>query len=161
MAVKHKLDMFKEVLPNLDCHKTEYYSTLSDDQKKGFAGVVAMRFMSSASGDFADWYLVATNQRANVHFHEMHKHPELQWKLLASNGHGRRVSHSWIGQSRNTSSALLHDFIVQYWPQVNTLEVDTILGQFTQQEFYDFVDGTGAEKDDAKKIKNSFDARTV
>lgn len=156
---KHKLDLFRELLPALDRHDLDYYSGLDSDQKKGFAGVVAMRAMSQARGPMADWYLVATNERANVHFFEMYEHPELQYKLLASNGTGRRTSHEWIGGAKKVSEAALHDFILRYWPYANSMEVETILRQFDKKSFSDFVDGTGLDNDDAKRIKKSFEAR--
>ena len=156
---KHKLDMFKQVLPNLDMHNLDYYSTLDEDEQKGFAGVVAMRFMSCATGDFADWYLLATNLRANPYFYEMHRHPELQWKLLASNGHGRRVRHEWVSNAKTPNDAALKGFILRYWPQANTMEVETILRQFNKETFTDFVDGTGIDTNEAKRIKESFNRR--
>lgn len=156
---KHKLDMFKDVLPNLDRHNLDYYAGLDEDQKKGFAGIVAMRWMSCAPGTYADWYLIATNERANMHFYEMHKHPELQWKLLASNGHGGSVRHQWIGNAKKPSNAALSDFIMRYWPEANTMEVETVLRQFTKESFADFVDGTGIDADEGKRIKKSFNDR--
>jgi hypothetical protein len=158
---KHKLDMFKEVLPNLDQHNLDYYSTLDDDQKKSFAAVVALRFMSCAPGKYADWYLIATNERANVHLHDIHRHPELQWKLLASNGHGGVVRHQWVGNAKKPGDAILYDFILRYWPQANNMEVETILGQFSPETFADFVDGTGIENEEAKRLKKSFEARRI
>jgi hypothetical protein len=156
---KHKLDMFKDVLPNLDRHNLDHFETFDDDQKKGFAAVVAMRWMSCAPGHFADWYLIATNERANMHFYEMHKHPELQWKLLASNGTGQAARHQWIGNAKKPSTAALTDYIMQYWPHANTMEVETVLRQFTKESFSDFVDGTGIDAEEGKRLKKSFDAR--
>ncbi len=153
--------MFQQVLPNLDRHNLDYFSTLDEDEQKSFGGIVAMRFMSCAAGDFADWYLISTNQRANPHFYEMYRHPELQWKLLASNGHGAPVRHSWIGNVKKPNTALLSGFIMRYWPQANTMEVETILRQFTAESFSDFVDGTGVDKEEAKRVKDSFKARRV
>jgi hypothetical protein len=158
----HKLDMFKQVLPNLDRHNLDFFSTLDEDQQKGFFGVVAMRWMSCAKGEFADWYLAATNQRANPRFFEMYRHPELQWKLLASNGHGAQVRHEWVpNQAKSASSAALNAFISRYWPQANTMEIETILRQFSRESFSEFVDGTGVDKEEAKRVKDSFKARGV
>lgn len=153
--------MFRDLLPNMDRHNLDYYSELDADQKKGFAGVVAMRFMSQASGRDADKYLIETNKRANVHFFDMYEHPELQYKLLASSGSGQRVSHAWIGNAKNPSNALLYDFILRYWSHVNSMEVETVLGQFDKASFSEFVDGTGIETNEAKRIKKSFEARGV
>lgn len=158
---KHKLDMFQDLLPNLDRHNLDFYSELDEEQQKGFTGIVAMRFMSSAAGDIADWYLIATNERANPYFYEMHQHPELQYKIMASNGLGKKAYHSWIGNAKNPSNAALYDFILRYWPQVNSMEVEIILGQFDKVSFSEFVDGTGIEVNEAKRIKKSFETRRV
>lgn len=154
----YKLDMFKEVLPNLDRRNLNFFSTLDEDQQKGFAAVVAMRFMSSTSSN-PDWHLIATNQRANVYLYEMQKHPELQWKLLASNGLGSKIQHSWIGNAKKLNTTILQDFVLRYWPHVNRIETDIILNQFDKRTFSDFVDGTGIDADDSKKIKKAFEHR--
>jgi hypothetical protein len=156
---KHKLDLWKEVLPQMDRHNLDYYAGLDEDEKKSFAGIVAMRAMSQATGPNADWYLIATNERANPHFYDIYEHPELQYKLLASNGAGNKANHAWIAGTKKSSDAALRDFILRYWPHANSMEVETVLRQFDKASFSDFVDGTGTDVDDAKRIKKSFDAR--
>lgn len=153
---KHKLDLFKTVLPNMDRHNHDLYRDLSPEEKKDFQGVVAMRFLSAAPSPYADWYLIAVNHYANQHFFDIYQHPELQYKLLAACGVGERVNHSWIGTAKKPSVTALVDFISRYWPNANRMEIDVILSKFDKDTFSDFVNGTGLDPDDAKKIKKSF-----
>lgn len=158
MAKQQKLDLFNTVLPNMDRHNHDLYTNLPPDEKKEFQGVVAMRFLSSAPEPYADWYLMAVNHYANMHFYDLYQHPDLQYRLLASCGMGEKVRHPWIGNAKNPSVVALRDFISRYWPQTNKMEADVILSKFDNDTFSDFVDGTGLDKDDAKRIKQSFKA---
>lgn len=158
---KYKLDMFNVLLPALDRHDLDAYQAFEPEEKKGFAGVVAMRYLSDAPGQFADWYLMGVNQIANEHFFDISDHAELQYKLLASCGVGRSVRHGWIAATKKGSDAALRDFISRFWTEANTMEIETILSRFDKKTFGEFVDGTGVEAEEAKKLKKSFSTRGV
>ncbi len=156
---KYKLDLFKVLLPTMDRHKLDAYRDFTAEEKKGFAGVVALRGLSNASEPYGDWYLIATNQIANDHFFDIADHPELQYKLLASCGMGSPVRHEWVGGAKKGSLSALRDYISRFWPHANTMEIDIILSKFTQESFSEFVDGSGVDTEEAKKLKDSFKNR--
>jgi hypothetical protein len=158
---KYKLDLFKTLLPALDKHDLDAYANWTPEERKGFSGVLAMRALSDAPGDYGDWYLMAVNQISNQRFFDLSAHPELQYKLLASCGVGHRVNHSWIGASKKGSDAALRDFISRFWPRADSLEIDIVLSRFDKKTFGEFVDGSGVDDDESKKLKKTFSDRAA
>ena len=68
---------------------------MSDDEKKKYAAVVLMRFMSSApnQGGLHDFHLNAINDVVNENFWALSKHPELQHMLMSVCGIGKKQFH--------------------------------------------------------------------
>ncbi len=67
---KYKLDLFKELLPALDKRDFKFYSQLSNEEKKGFAGIVALRAISGysdANKNMCEYFIGMANE-TNKHF---------------------------------------------------------------------------------------------
>lgn len=79
---KYKLDL-NTVLSRIDTKDRKWFASLSAEERKSFAGIVMLRYMSSGAGAYGDYCLLASNE-ANKHFHEMWEHPELQYLLLTA-----------------------------------------------------------------------------
>lgn len=156
---KYKLSL-DTVLSHVNRKDRNFFSKLSTEEKKAFAGVVMMRFISSAPSPYADYNLVAVNEIANQHFYEMWEHPELQYLMLTASVSGDPMRHSWIPNAKKSAgNAILADFISHFWPGTNRLEREIVLSNFDQKSFDEFVDGSGVEQEEAKKLKKSFKAR--
>ena len=154
--VKHKLDIF-ETLAAIDRHDTDYLSKQPEESRKGFASPVVLRWASAAQGPARDWYLLAVNERANIHHYEMHQHPDLQYRLLASCGLGKKERHDWIATSKSGEKAK-RDFVLRYYPEANALEISIILQHLAEGDnLAEFLNGTGLQNDEIKKIKKAFE----
>ena len=68
MAEKKKFLDLKSMLRAVDKRDKEWYSRLSDDDKKLFAPFIAMRYVSSVKGDvfFQEHYLEMCNEFVNT-----------------------------------------------------------------------------------------------
>ena len=155
---KYKLDL-ATVLNAIDRKDRKFFANLSAEEKKAFGAIVMMRFTSSAVRGMEDFALIATNEVANKHFFELYEHPELQYLLLTAASSGRNTRHPWIAGAKQPGGVLLANFISRFWPEANRMEREAILNQFDQKSFAVFVDGSGVDKEEAKKIKQSFKAR--
>lgn len=155
---KRVLDLFGKVLPRLDRHDHSLYGSLTEEERKEFHPVVVMRFLSQAPQPYGDWYLMSANHYANQHLHDIYEHPELQAKLLAACGVGERVNHNWIPNAKRANDDDLVEYISRFYPRANRMEIDVILGKFTEETFGHFVDGTSLDPAEAKKLKKSFKA---
>jgi hypothetical protein len=142
----HKLDIF-QTLDAIDRRNLEYLNRLEPEQRAGFAPPVVLRWASAASdGPEADLMLMLVNERANMNFHDIWEHPDLQFKLIASSGVGRKLRHQWIPMAqRKKSASALHEFLSKYWPQANEAELDLLVRQFTFETYTDFVNGCGLD----------------
>jgi hypothetical protein len=151
----HKLDIF-ETLAAIDRHDTQFLDRLDEDTRKGFAPPVVLRWASAVNSNTKDWYLIALNERANVHHYELYQHPILQYKLMASCGLGKVERHAWIAGSKNDKAR--KDFLSKYWPEANDLELTIVLNHLKEgTNLNDFLNGTGLQNDEIKKIKKLFE----
>lgn len=152
---RHSLDIF-ETLNAIDQRDMEFIRDLPDDKRSGFAPVVVMRWASATRGQSADWYLMAINERANIHFFDLYAHPELQYKLLASCGIGSRERHEWIS-SPPSKEKKRRAFVSKYWPEANDLEIDIILQDIQRNNSLDdLLKSMGLQNDEIKSIKEAF-----
>ncbi len=154
---EYKLDLFNEVLPAIDRRDLGFYGRLSDEQKKGFAPPVVLRFASSAKGQAAEHHMWLVNERANINFWDISDHPELQFKLIASCGYGSRQQHPWINMvGKAKKSDRVREFLSEFWPDANDRELDIIFSQFADDTFEDFVLSSGCTPDTAKEILEAY-----
>ena len=152
---KHKLDIF-ETLAAIDKHEVGFFSQLPEDQAKGFAAPVVLRWASAVEGDLRDWYLIAINERANQHFFDIWQHPDLQYKLLASCGFGKKERHVWISGNKSKTRKR-KEFVSKYYPDANDLEIDIILQHLSDPNILgEMLIGMGLQNDEIKSIKTIF-----
>jgi hypothetical protein len=101
-----KLDIF-ELLKQANAKNKGFYDSLSDEMKKGFAPLVAMRWMSvpGTDGELGHYYIASANHYVNKNFFDLSKHPKLQWLLMtaAAPGLGNQ-RHQWIGMKKKEST---------------------------------------------------------
>lgn len=97
-----EFDLFR-ALEAIDRKDYDYYSRLTEEQRKRFVPYMLLQWISSVKGahDLTAYYLMSTDIAANKHmFNEaVYDHPELQWKMLcaASPGMGKQF-HTYIPQ---------------------------------------------------------------
>ena len=73
-----------------------YYTNLTDEQRKSLNLWMTQRYASSVQGKFAGHYLVMINEFMNTHWSDVSKHPELQWKLMCLAGTGKGQFHPFV-----------------------------------------------------------------
>ncbi len=152
-----KLDIF-ETLKAIDGHNFDYLSQKSEEERKGFTPLVVMRWAASTTDrKLSDYQIVAINERVNNHFWELSDHPELQFKLMASCGTGRVLSHKWIGMAKSGKKTdALTLFLEDVWPDANELEIQIILDQFDIDSLTGFLISCGLDDKEEKAILNAY-----
>lgn len=154
----YKLDIF-ETLASIDKRDFGFYDRLTEEQRKGFAPPVILKWVSGIQGDgnTAEQYIWLTNQ-ANINFWDIYDHPELQYKLMASAGRGRNQRHKWIPLPKNgMKSDKVTKFLSQFWPDANDTEMKIILNQYTRETFIAFVYSAGLTPEEEKEIIDAYD----
>jgi hypothetical protein len=155
MAAKKKTAKvpLREMLNALDRNDFDFYSRLDKEQKKAFSPWLAMRYASSASGDDAYHYLLMVNDLVNVDFSSLKKHPELQWKLLATCGIGHTSYHKYIQPGKKKVKPKLHKFLVELYPTLNEKERDLLLALNDKDDLTQLAKDNGLSD---KEIKDLF-----
>ncbi len=156
MTKAHKLDIFA-VMGAIDRRDKGFLDRQTPEAKKGFVPIVALRWASAIQGGPAEDYLLAVNEFANISYHELHEHPELQFKLLTMAGTGRSQRHQWIPVAKQgRSSTALQRFLEPYYPLASAAEIDMLISKFTPETFTDFVNQSGCTPEEAKDAISAF-----
>lgn len=152
MAKSFKVDIFK-TLTAIDRNNRDYYNNLSDEEKKGIALVVAMRWASAVESDEKQYPLIA-NMVANIGFHDLYKHPELQWLCLSLIGDGKPRRHKWIKSSKKTNikSPKLYDLLRKKYPLASIGELEMMNEILTIDDIKSVAEDYGYQDQDIKDL---------
>jgi len=115
MAQKKKFLDLKAMLKAVDRRDKEWYSRLSDDDKKLFAPFIAMRYVSNVKGDqfFQEHYLEMCNEFVNKHHWTLSKnHKGLLWKLMSMCGAYENFFHQYLAAPKKTPKNKFEQFIL-------------------------------------------------
>lgn len=154
----YKLDMFKKLLPGLDRRDLKLWSKLSADERKGFADIVALRYMSSVktnNTDMLEYHIQLSNEFGNKYlWHpEIRKYPELQMMLLAMVGVGSPQQHEWIPKPTVKKKNKVLEMISEIYPTWKMDELELFFEINTLDEIMELFESAGYQKDELKKIK--------
>lgn len=130
LTINHEMKMF-------DGKVREFYDELTPEERKKFSTFLMIRYGSSVRGstELQEWYLRATNERLNVNFFDIGKHPKLQWLLATtvSPNMGPQY-HEWIAPKKRASEGNKKlKFIRQLYPELKEDDI-AILGQLNSQD---------------------------
>lgn len=173
----HKVDMFKETLPALDCNDRDFYKNLSDESKKTIAmQEVVLRWLSCVGNygkdnKFTEYYLIMTNEGPNMSFgyHELYGHEELEWMLLSIVGIGKQQNHSWIPSAPKSETPTIDAMFWKKYPLASIKEIKMLKSLASKEEILLLVSDYGnpdkLSSTEATKLKQKhggvFDKKTV
>lgn len=153
---KYKLDLFR-LLEAVDRRDFKFYSKLTDEEKKGFTGIVAMRWISVTSDvnkELCEYYVGAANE-ANKHFWnaDIIKHPELQYLTLAIVGMNKKTRHQWIKGPAKKKQNKIIQMLKEYYPTANSEELEMFFEINNIDDFIEIAKTLGYQDDQIKEIK--------
>ena len=128
-----------KVLGALDRKDRKFWDKCTPEQQKKIAPFLLNRYMSIVKGsaELHAYYLMATNQRVNVNYFALGKHPKLVWQLLCtvSPGMGNQF-HQWVGnkkKDKNNSSKRRKD-VERLHPLAKSDELDMLCEMYTDKD---------------------------
>lgn len=146
-----KLDIATEMRA-FDSKDRGFYDSLTDEERKKFSTYLMLKWGANVEGspELQEWYLRVLNDRVNINFFDLGRHPKLQWLLCTtvSPGLGNK-RHYWIKSGRS-GDRRAHKFVESQWPHLSTEEVDLMVSVNTIDQFRDMARGLGW---DDKRIK--------
>jgi hypothetical protein len=139
------LDMFKRVLPSIDSRNKQFYERLTEEEQKGFAAWLVMRYLSSAesaTSEIIEHYLIMTNELVNTNFSELKNHPELLWKLMSVVGIGKSVKHPYVapGKGKKKKSNAFKAWLHEQYNHLSEQEIDLWFSNITREQARDMLE---------------------
>ena len=136
------------VLGALDAKDINFWDRCTPEQQKKVAPFLLNRYMSIVKGsqDLHAYYLMATNQRVNVNYFALNKHPKLVWQLLCtvSPGMGKQF-HQWIGHKKKKSgkSSEVRKKLAEIYPNMKQDELDLLASITTTKDIKTYLTESG------------------
>ena len=120
----------KNQMRSFDLKDRQFYDSLTEEERKKFGLFLMIRYGSSVQGspEMQEWYLRATNERLNVNFFDLGKHPKLQWLLCTTISPDLGVQfHEWISvKKRASEGSKSQKFIKKNFPHLKNDEVELL-----------------------------------
>ena len=160
-TTKYKLNMF-DALRAMDKKDRNFYDNLNDQEKKGFAPFVMVRWASTVSHSMAEmdeWWLKAVNQRFNMNLlnlnSETTKHVKLQWLMATTTSPGMgAMKHQWIGYKKKTGKVnnKIKNFLISQYPGLSDEEVALLMKIITNKELKQYAKDLGYNDNNIRSI---------
>jgi len=142
-------------MTQFDRKNRKFYDELTDEERKKFSTYLMLRYGASVEGnaDLQEWYLRATNERMNMHFFDLGKHPKLQWLLATTVSPGMGTQrHYWQGaKKKEGSNSKAVKFVTQLYPHMKQDEVELLASINTTKELKELAKQSGWADQDIKK----------
>ena len=143
-----KLNINNE-MREFDRKNRQFYDELTDEEKRKFSPYLMIRWGSAVEGsrELQEFYVIATNERLNKHFFEMHRHPKLQWLMATTVSPDMGTPrHSWIPPKKKESGAAAKRKALQkIFPHYKDDEIDVMMAISTQKEIDQYIKDSGEE----------------
>jgi len=147
---ERKLDIFR-VLNAANTRKQDFYSSLTDEEKKGFAPSVIMRWMSGTSSPL-QVYLI--NETVNPYAFSLYKHPDLLWKLMTVANIGKNQRYAWnkLPSRKETGKSNAIRLLCEYFGY-NVNHAADALELLSRDRVLEIASEMGWQPEDIAKIK--------
>ena len=145
----------KEEMRAIDTKNRNWYSSLTEEEKKKVGIWILMRYTSSVKHnikDFEEHYIEFTNELVNVHFNALRHHPELQFKLLQALGLGKVMYHPWVAPGKKGTETKLFKFFKEHYVEYNDDELILMMSQYSKPELNDLLEEFGLDKKNIKDL---------
>ena len=142
-------------MTQFDRKNREFYDELTDEERKKFSTYLMLRYGASVEGtaDLQEWYLRVTNERMNINFFDLGKHPKLQWLLATTVSPGMGTQrHYWqASKKKEGSNSKAVKFITQLYPHMKQDEAELLAELNTTKELKELAKQSGWTDQDIKK----------
>lgn len=120
-----KLDIANEMRA-FDLKDRAFYDSLSEEEQKKFSTYLMLKWGANVEGspELQEWYIRVINDRVNIGFFSLGRHPKLQWLACTtvSPGLGSK-RHYWL-KTKKTGDRTKQKFIEKVFPHLKNDEVE-------------------------------------
>jgi hypothetical protein len=126
-----------------DLKNREFYSSLTDEERKKFSNYLMIRWGSAVRGsrELQEFYVIATNERLNKHFFAVNRHPGLQWLMATSVSPGLGAhDHVWIAPKKKESGANeVKKMLLDLYPTMKISDIETLAGTVDKKALKEYL----------------------
>ena len=152
MTKKFALDIFS-LLGKIDNPKSkDIYSTLSDVEKRSFAPLVVMRWLSGTSDERQ---IILLNEFVNKYVFTLGKHPHLLMQLMQIASSKTSKRYQWIGVKSNKKNNNTRKVVQEYF-EMSAREVNLMNPFPNEAEIMQMADELGLQKEELAALKKEF-----
>ncbi len=158
-----KLDLFS-VLSYLDENNLGVHEALRDDPEmltelERNVGWMLPQWMTGATNNVDHANLIDSfNVICNDGWFELYGHPELQAKLLACCGTGRKVRHKYYKPSKTIHLGKMMKLLEGKYEDIREEEVEMWVRRSTKASMIRFAESLGYQEKEVKELTKTFDA---
>lgn len=147
----------KRILKSIDLRDFDFYSNLTEDEKKSFNPFILMRFVSNVKGggpDVEEWFIASLNKYVNKHYLDLGKeHKELIWKLFAACGIGQPFYHPYLAASKKKKIDKFEKLLAETYPNKKLDDIRVLASLMSKSERDEFLDNMGIDKKQRKNYE--------
>jgi hypothetical protein len=152
MTRKFSLDIF-DLLGQLNNPRAgDIYSKLSEDEKKGFAPLVVMRWMSGTSDQRQ---IMMLNEVVNPYVFALGKHPPLLMQLLQVASSKTSKRYQWLGIKSKKKNQQAMAVVAEYF-DMSKREVRLLDPFPPEEEVMQMAEELGWQKEELAKLKKEY-----
>lgn len=127
----------------------DFYSSLTDEERKKFSNFLMIRWGSSIQGsaELQHYYLQSSNHYVNKHFFAINRHPKLQWLCATAVSPGLGTHrHQWIAPKKKEAGASgVRKQIAELFPHLKDDEVELMSKINTKKDIDAYLKQLGQE----------------
>lgn len=150
-----KLDIKRE-LKSIDLKDYDFYSSLTEEERKAFSPYVLMRYVSNVQSerDVQEWFIEMTNEFVNKNHWSLTKnHKELLWKLFAATGTGITCYHPYLAAGKKEKSNKIEKLLSELYPETKMSDIKIIAKFMTKEDKQELFDKMGFDKKQRKEYE--------
>ena len=126
-----------------------FYSSLTDEERKKFSNFLMIRWGSSIQGsaELQHYYLQSSNHYVNKYFFAINRHPKLQWLCATAVSPGLGTQrHQWIAPKKKEAGASgIRKQIAELFPHLKDDEVELMSKINTKKDIDAYLKQLGQE----------------
>jgi hypothetical protein len=149
------LDIKRE-LKAVDNKDYDFYSKLTDEERKSFSPFILMRYTASVQGDreVQEHFLEMTNECVNKNHWVLSKnHKELLWKLFAATGVGISAYHPYLAAGKKEKANKIEKLLCEIYPARKMEDIKLMASMMSKKDKEDLFDKMGFDKKQRKEYE--------
>ena len=151
-----KLDIKRE-LNAVDQKNYDFYTNLTDEERKAFSPYILMRYTASVQmpdRDIQEWYLEMTNEMVNKNHWDLSKHHKaLLWKLFAATGTGVNCYHPYLAAGKKEKANKIEKLLAELNPAMKMADIKLMASMMDKKDKEELFDKMGFDKKQRKEYE--------